>query len=80
MIAQLSPSVPLGSLGLQHRRQVGGVLLRCSGSVVFPQTSFSSVEPCGSHEDASREIVDARRQDVQRVRSHALLLAVGVLG
>ncbi len=43
MIAQLSPSVPLGSpsassIGVRW----AGYFSRYSGSVVFPQTSFSS--------------------------------------
>ena len=76
MIAQLSPSVPLGS---PSSSSIG---VRCAGYFcevlgarrLPPDVHLLEVEPGGAHEDAHGQVVDARLEDVQRVRGHVILL------
>ena len=76
MIAQLSPSAALRqSLLLEHRREVRRVLLQVLGARrLAPDVQLLEVEPGGPHEDPGGHVVDARLEDVQRVRGHVIAL------
>ena len=75
MIAQLSQSDPRGSpasssIGVRW----AGSFARNSGVVVFPHTSTSSKSsPAARTKIRDGQVVDARLEDVQRVRSHVIL-------
>ena len=72
MIAQLSHSDPFGSPSSSSSGvSVAGSFARNSGlALVPPHVHLVEVEPGGSDEDPSGEVVDARLQDAQRVVRH----------